>query len=119
MAIAPTIPRIAFAQLWLPRPNVLYATPPFRHRLGLTTPGGLIIHPSSHTPSPSPLQLHIAEAQFSLHPGEALVEVLRVTPRLPGWLRITGVAWTLNGTAHGRIAFDVKGRKRKRPKGTR
>ncbi|GFR51289.1 hypothetical protein Agub_g13649, partial [Astrephomene gubernaculifera] len=64
-------------------------------------------------------QLHIPEAQFTLHPGEALVEVLRVLPRVPGWLRVTGVVWTLNGVAHGRIAFDVKGRRRKKPKGTR
>ncbi|KAG2489318.1 hypothetical protein HYH03_012150 [Edaphochlamys debaryana] len=70
-------------------------------------------------PQPSSEYVHVHEAQLTLHPGEALVEVLRVMPRQPGWLRITGVTWTLNGVAHGRIAFDVKGRRRKRPKGDR
>ncbi|KAG2449122.1 hypothetical protein HYH02_005870 [Chlamydomonas schloesseri] len=75
--------------------------------------------PPAISTQPGSEYLHVAEAQFTLHPGEALVEVLKVLPRAPGWLRITGVTWTLNGTAHGRITFDVKGRRRKKPKGER
>ncbi|KXZ49490.1 hypothetical protein GPECTOR_21g716 [Gonium pectorale] len=79
-------------------------------------PGGA---PAAISAQPRSEFIHVPEAQFTLHPGEALVEVLRVLPRAPGWLRVTGVTWTLNGVAHGRIAFDVKGRRRKKPKGTR
>ncbi|GIL54165.1 hypothetical protein Vafri_9740 [Volvox africanus] len=75
--------------------------------------------PAALTSQPGSEFITISEAQLTLHPGEAMVEVLRVLPHAPGWLRITGVTWTLNGVAHGRITFDVKGRRRKRPKGTR
>ncbi|GIM00051.1 hypothetical protein Vretimale_5119 [Volvox reticuliferus] len=75
--------------------------------------------PAALTSQPGSEFIAISEAQLTLHPGEAMVEVLRVLPHAPGWLRITGVTWTLNGVAHGRINFDVKGRRRKRPKGTR
>ncbi|GLC57223.1 hypothetical protein PLESTB_001201000 [Pleodorina starrii] len=75
--------------------------------------------PAAISAQPGNEFIMVSEAQLTLHPGEALVEVLRVAPHAPGWLRITGVTWTLNGVAHGRIAFDVKGRRRKRPKGTR
>ena len=57
-----------------------------------------------------------------LHPGDRLTESLRLTVHTPGWLRIEGVAWTVGepgSGSNGRLAFDVKGRHRKKPKGTR
>ena len=78
--------------------------------------------PRTHTIPPFPrahAQLHVVGDKFGLHPGEVLVEQLRVTPLVPGWLRITGVQWTLNEVVEGRVSFDVRGRHRKRPKGNR
>ena len=46
-----------------------------------------------------------------------LIEQLSVTALAPGWLRISGVQWVLNDAVEGRVAFDIPGRKRKRPKG--
>lgn len=40
-------------------------------------------------------------------------------PLAAGWLRVLGVSWLLADTAEGYVAFDIKGRKRKRPKGDR
>lgn len=40
-------------------------------------------------------------------------------PLSAGWLRVLGVSWLLAGTAKGYVEFDIKGRKRKRPKGDR
>lgn len=47
------------------------------------------------------------------------MEALKLRPLQAGWLRVTGVEWILNGTALGAAAFDIRGKKRKRPKGTR
>ncbi|KAI8476140.1 MAG: ER-golgi trafficking TRAPP I complex 85 kDa subunit-domain-containing protein [Monoraphidium minutum] len=58
-------------------------------------------------------------AQFALHPGEGLAERLALRPLSPGWLRVTGVAWALEGGPEGCVEFQVKGRHRKRPKGDR
>lgn len=58
-------------------------------------------------------------AQFSLHPSEVLSERLTLRPLAPGWLRVTGVSWVLEGGVEGRAAFEIKGRHRKRPKGDR
>jgi hypothetical protein len=51
--------------------------------------------------------------------GEQLTESLLLRPLAAGWLRVTGVAWLLGGSAHGFAEFDVKGRRRKKPKGDR
>ncbi len=64
-------------------------------------------------------QLHQQALSLTLHPGEAVSEVLSVTPLAAGWLRITGVAWMLNDAVEGFAPFEPKGRKRKHPKGPR
>jgi hypothetical protein len=51
--------------------------------------------------------------------GEQLTESLLLRPLAAGWLRVTGVAWLLGGVAEGSAEFDVKGRRRKKPKGDR
>jgi hypothetical protein len=51
--------------------------------------------------------------------GEVLSERLTVRPLSAGWLRVLGVSWVLAGTAEGYVEFDIKGRRRKRPKGDR
>ena len=61
----------------------------------------------------------ITDASFTLHPGESLLEHLRVVPLTSGWLRITGVRWVLNDAVEGHREFDVVGRRRKHPKGPR
>jgi hypothetical protein len=65
------------------------------------------------------VQLEVQDLRVSLHPGESITESLTVTPTAPGWLRITGVTWVLNDTVEGFLPFDLKGKKRKRPKGDR
>lgn len=40
-------------------------------------------------------------------------------PLKAGWLRVLGVSWVLSGAAEGYREFDIKGRRRKRPKGDR
>jgi hypothetical protein len=73
-------------------------------------------------PAPRPpeeTEVSIPAASFTLHPSEALTERLGLRPLAPGWLRVTGVAWVVEGGAEGRAAFDIKGRHRKRPKGDR
>lgn len=52
-------------------------------------------------------------------PGEVLTQRLTLRPTLAGWVRVTGVAWLLAGVAEGIAAFDIRGRRRKRPKGDR
>jgi hypothetical protein len=52
-------------------------------------------------------------------PGEVLSERLSVRPLAAGWLRVLGVSWLLAGAAEGYAEFDIKGRRRKRPKGER
>jgi hypothetical protein len=51
--------------------------------------------------------------------GEVLSERLSVRPLASGWLRVLGVSWLLAGAAEGYAEFDIKGRRRKRPKGER
>jgi hypothetical protein len=51
--------------------------------------------------------------------GEQLTEPLLLRPLAAGWLRVTGVSWLLGGSAQGFAEFDVKGRRRKKPKGDR
>ena len=76
--------------------------------------------PQSLLPSPPPQsQLQISDSSFTLHPGESLLEQLRVTPLVAGMLRITGLQWVLNDAVEGRREFSVVGRRRKHPKGDR
>lgn len=65
------------------------------------------------------LQVQVLEGQLTLHPGEVLTEKLAVKPLTPGWLRVTGVAWVVEGGATGQALFDVRGKRRKHPKGDR
>eukprot|EP00798_Chlamydomonas_sp_ICE-L_P000836 gene836-33567_t len=88
----------------------------------LRSPGGSEApHPLAVAGPVRPKHEHltIIDGHFVLHPGEVLVEQLRVKPLVAGWLRITGVHWILNEAVEGHIEFDVLGRKRKDPKGTR
>ena len=39
--------------------------------------------------------------------GERVVVHLRVVPLRPGSLQVQGVAWLLNGMAHGQAAFRI------------
>jgi hypothetical protein len=66
-----------------------------------------------HCPSHRPLRGCLVCA------GEVLSERLSVRPLSAGWLRVLGVSWVLAGTAEGYVEFDIKGRRRKRPKGDR
>lgn len=49
----------------------------------------------------------VAEESVSLAGGERVVVHLRVVPLRPGRLRVEGVAWLLNGAAHGKAAFAI------------
>ncbi|WIA13573.1 hypothetical protein OEZ85_007140 [Tetradesmus obliquus] len=75
--------------------------------------------PAAAAAAPKAEEVTVVESQFSLHPGEQLTESLLLRPLAAGWLRVTGVAWLLGGVAAGFAEFDVKGRKRKKPKGDR
>lgn len=44
---------------------------------------------------------------MTLHGGERVVAHLRVVPLRPGNLQVHGLAWLLNGTAHGQAAFRI------------
>jgi uncharacterized protein YfiM (DUF2279 family) len=48
-----------------------------------------------------------------------LSQELLLRPAAAGWLRVVGVAWLLGGAAEGVALFNIKGRRRKRPKGNR
>ena len=50
-------------------------------------------------------QVH--EEGVTLQGGERVVVHLRVVPLRPGTLQVAGVAWLLNGTAHGQAAFRI------------
>ncbi|KAL4458148.1 hypothetical protein ABPG75_013013 [Micractinium tetrahymenae] len=50
-------------------------------------------------------QVH--EESVTLHGGERVVVHLRVVPLRPGRLQVDGVAWLLNGAAHGKAAFAI------------
>ncbi|MEW5318844.1 MAG: hypothetical protein WDW38_010029, partial [Sanguina aurantia] len=63
--------------------------------------------------------VQIMDDKFTLHPGESLVEPLRVVPLVAGWLRVLGVSWVLNDGVEGRVLFEPKGKLRKKPKGPR
>ncbi|KAL6758247.1 ER-golgi trafficking TRAPP I complex 85 kDa subunit-domain-containing protein [Haematococcus lacustris] len=63
--------------------------------------------------------LEVADVSLTLHPGEVLSEMLSVTPRVPGTLRISGVTWLLADCLEGSVAFNLRGRHRKHPKGSR
>lgn len=63
--------------------------------------------------------VQIVDDKFTLHPGESLVEPLRVVPLVAGWLRVLGVSWVLNDGVEGRVLFEPKGKLRKKPKGPR
>eukprot|EP00877_Chromochloris_zofingiensis_P003658 jgi/Chrzof1/13293/Cz07g27240.t1 len=69
--------------------------------------------------APTSGQVVIPDAKLTLHPGEVLSERLLLQPVATGWLRVTGVSWVVNGGAEGRVMFDIKGRRRKKPKGDR
>ncbi|WIA33724.1 hypothetical protein OEZ86_006842 [Tetradesmus obliquus] len=75
--------------------------------------------PAAAAAAPKAEEVTVVESQFSLHPGEQLTESLLLRPLAAGWLRVTGVAWLLGGVAAGFAEFDVKGRRRKKPKGDR
>lgn len=44
---------------------------------------------------------------MTLQGGERVVVHLRVVPLRPGSLHVHGVAWLLNGTAHGQAALRI------------
>lgn len=44
---------------------------------------------------------------MTLHGGERVVVHLRVVPLRPGTLQVDGLAWVLNGAAHGQAAFRI------------
>lgn len=69
--------------------------------------------------APDPSAVQVAVSRLTLHPSEVLTERLTLRPLSPGWLRVTGVAWVVEGGAEGRAAFSIKGRHRKHPKGDR
>lgn len=48
-----------------------------------------------------------------------MTETLLLRPATAGWLRVTGVSWLIGSVAEGAAEFDIKGRRRKRPKGDR
>lgn len=61
---------------------------------------------SAHSLLPkSRLQVH--EESVTLQGGERVVVHLRVVPLRPGSLQVQGVAWLLNGMAHGQAAFRI------------
>jgi len=68
---------------------------------------------------PDAFIVQIVTSSFTLHPSETLTEKLTLRPLAPGWLRVTGVTWTVDGEVDGRVTFEIKGRHRKRPKGDR
>lgn len=72
-----------------------------------------------HPLAPRPEQVQVGEGSFTLHPGEKMTEQLAVRPMVPGWLRIVGVQWRINDGVCGEATFNIKGRKRKKPKGDR
>ncbi len=49
----------------------------------------------------------VCEESVTLNGGERVVVHLRVVPLRPGRLRVEGVAWLLNGAAHGQAAFAI------------
>ncbi len=80
-----------------------------------TSPSG----PLGTSQEPGPEIVQVNPSSFTLHPSEVLTEKLTLRPLAPGWLRVVGVAWTVEGGADGRVTFAIKGRHRKRPKGDR
>lgn len=65
----------------------------------------------------TPVQLHNVCALVNA--GEVLTQRLSLRPQSQGWLRVHGVAWLLADSAQGAMLFNIKGRRRKRPKGDR
>lgn len=62
--------------------------------------------PATHPwPPAAPAQVH--EEGVTLHGSERVVVHLRVVPLRPGSLQVHGLAWLLNGTAHGQAAFRI------------
>ncbi len=72
-----------------------------------------------HPLAPGPQQVQIAASSFTLGPQVTQVEQLVVRPHVAGWLRLVGVQWRVNEGVEGRVYFDIKGRRRKNPKGGR
>jgi tetratricopeptide (TPR) repeat protein len=58
-------------------------------------------------PRPEAPPFQIREERITLHGGERAVVHLRVRPLRPGTLRVEGVAWELDGEAHGQRSFAI------------